>query len=203
MPSDPVARRPVVLVVAGPSGAGKGSITQRLLQRDERLRLSRSWTTRSRRLNEPPDWYTFVDRPTFEAKAADHGFLEWAEVFDNLYGTPLPEVDDDVDVILEIDVQGAQQVRERLPESVVVFVRPPSRGEQERRLHGRGDPPELIERRLAKADAEEEVGIAIADLVVVNDELERATDIVRAFLRGLRAGLARCPDDGPGTGTPR
>ena len=191
MAADP-GRNPIVLVIAGPSGAGKGSITQRLLQRDERLHLSRSWTTRSRRPNEPPDWYTFVDRDTFEKKAAEGGFLEWAEVFDHLYGTPAPELEGDHDVILEIDVQGAQQVRERIPDAVVVFVRPPSRKEQERRLVGRGDPPELIERRLAKADAEEEVGIALADLVVVNDELERATDIVRAFLRGLRAGLARC-----------
>ena len=91
-------------------------------------------------------------------------------------------------MILEIDVQGAQQVCERVPGAVVVFVRPPSREEQERRLRGRGDDPTLIERRLAKAEAEEEVGISLADLVVVHDELERATDIVRSFLRGIRVG---------------
>ncbi len=178
----------LVLVVAGPSGAGKGSIVQRLLQRDEAFVLSRSWTTRRRRQNEPSDWYTFVDRAAFMARVDEGGFLEWAEVFDHLYGTPLPEAADDHDVILEIDVQGAQQVRERIPGSVVVFVRPPSRAEQERRLRSRGDDPGLIERRLSKADAEEEVGIALADLVVVNDELERATDVVRAFLRGVRVG---------------
>ncbi len=183
-----VADEGLVLVIAGPSGAGKGSIVQRLLQRDERLRLSRSWTTRARRPNEPPDWYTFVDAATFRRRIDEGGFLEWAEVFDNLYGTPLPEAEAGSDVILEIDVQGAQQVCERVPDAVVVFVRPPSREEQERRLRGRGDDPTLIERRLAKAEAEEEIGISLADLVVVNDELERATDIVRSFLRGVRVG---------------
>ena len=183
-----MTEEPLVLVVAGPSGAGKGSIVQRLLQRDERLRLSRSWTTRPRRPNEPPDWYVFVDEPAFRERIEADGFLEWAEVFDNLYGTPVPERDGLGDVILEIDVQGAQQIRAKFPSCVVVFVRPPSREEQERRLRGRGDRGDLIERRLAKADAEEELGIALADLVVVNDELERATDIVRAFLRGVRVG---------------
>lgn len=184
----------LVLVIAGPSGAGKGSIVQRLLQRDERLRLSRSWTTRPRRANEPPDWYTFVDAATFRHRIDEGGFLEWAEVFDNLYGTPMPEASADGDIILEIDVQGARQVCERLPDAVVIFVRPPTRDEQERRLRGRGDDPALIERRLAKADAEEEVGIALADLVVVNDELERATDMVRSFLRGVRVGRTRRRD---------
>jgi len=146
------------------------------------LWLSRSWTTRPRRQGEAADAYVFVDRAAFDAHQAQGGFLEWAEVFGHRYGTPWPDPPPGADVLLEIDVQGAAQVKERHPEAVVVFVEAPSRRDQEARLRGRGDPDELIARRLAAATHEEEAGRALADHVVVNDQLPRAVEEVAAIL---------------------
>ena len=115
------------------------------------------------------------------------GFLEWAEVFDNLYGTPIPAPPDGADVVLEIDVQGAQQVRDQHAHAVLIFVEPPSRGAQEARLRARGDDEAVIARRLAKADAEEKVGREIADHIVVNDELRRAVAEVAGIVEKYRS----------------
>jgi len=117
---------------------------------------------------------------------AEDGFLEWAEVFGHRYGTPWPEPPADDDVLLEIDVQGAAQVRGRHPEAVVVFVEPPSREAQEARLRGRGDREELIARRLAAAPEEERAGRALADHVVVNEDLDRAIEEVAAIVESHR-----------------
>ena len=174
-------------MLAGPSGAGKGSIAAALQDRLPRLWLSRSWTTRQRRQNEPADAYVFVDRTAFDAHLDAGGFLEWAEVFGHRYGTPWPEPPEGHDVLLEIDVQGAVQVRRRHPDAVVVFVVPPSREVQEQRLRGRGDREELIARRLAAAPEEERVGRGLADHVVVNDDLGRAVEEVAAILESRRA----------------
>ena len=152
----------------------------------ENLWLSRSWTTRPRREGERPDAYHFVDRATFEAKVAANGFLEWNPVFDHLYGTPVPEAPPGHDVLLEIDVQGARDVRQRRPGAVVILVVPPSRAAQLERLRRRGDPEGIIARRMAKADDEEAVGRALADHVVVNDTLERAVDEVVGILEDHR-----------------
>ena len=114
------------------------------------------------------------------------GFLEWAEVFGHRYGTPWPEPPEGHDVLLEIDVQGAAQVRSRHPEAVVVFIEAPSRQAQEERLRGRGDREELIARRLTAAPDEEEAGRALADHIVVNDDLGRAIEEVAAILESRR-----------------
>lgn len=150
----------------------------------DNLWLSRSWTTRARRHGEPEDAYHFVDREIFEATAAQDGFLEWNTVFGHLYGTPVPE--SDRDVLLEIDVQGARDVRARYPDAVVVLVIPPSRAVQEQRLRARGDEEETIARRLAGADEEERTGRELADHVVVNDDLGRAIDEVVGIVESYR-----------------
>jgi guanylate kinase len=176
----------LIFVIAGPSGVGKGSIASALCRQLPNLWLSRSWTTRPARQGEPADAYVFVDRARFEARVAEGGFLEWAEVFGNRYGTPWPEPPGGEDVLLEIDVQGAQQVKARHPDAVVVFIEAPSRQAQEERLRGRGDRDEVIARRLAAAPEEERVGRELADHIVVNDDLGRAIEEVAAILESRR-----------------
>ena len=166
---------------------GKGSIAAALVDRFPDLWLSRSWTTRPRRAGEAADAYSFVDRATFEARADKGGFLESAAVFDHLYGTPWPEPPEGFDVLLEIDVQGAGQVKRRYPAAVVILVRAPSPEAQEARLRGRGDDEEVIARRLARAAAEEEAAMAFADHVVVNDDLHRAVEEAAAILESHRS----------------
>ena len=163
----------MIVVLSGPGGVGKGTIVQRLVDADPRLWLSRSWTTRPQRPGEPDDAYVFSNRDAFERRLAADGFLEHTEFLGNYYGTPTPEAPLGRDVLLEIEVDGAEQVRKRHPEALLVFVLPPSRSEQERRLRERGDPEDKVLQRLRKAEDEEPVGLAIADHVVVNDDLDR------------------------------
>ncbi|MHB1503394.1 MAG: guanylate kinase [Acidimicrobiales bacterium] len=177
--------------MSGPGGAGKGTVAARLVQRDPTLWLSRSWTTRDRRDGESEDAYVFVDRAAFDERISSGGFLEWAEFLGNRYGTPVPECPPGRDVLLEIDVQGAAQVKQRCPGAVVVLLLPPSSEDQEMRLRTRGDPDEHVRMRLAKAA--EEVGAArrLADFVVVNRDVDRAVDeleaIVLSYRRAARA----------------
>lgn len=175
-----------IFVISGPGGAGKGTIVERLCHDDAQLWLSRSWTTRARRPTESPYAYRFVDRATFEANIDAGGFLEWVEFLGNYYGTPLPTAPEGNDVLFEIEVQGAQAVKTRFPESVLIFVEPPSRQHQEIRLRSRGDSQENIEKRLRKAEAEEEIGHQIADHVVINDSLERAVAEVAGIVESYR-----------------
>jgi guanylate kinase len=152
----------------------------------DNLWLSRSWTTRPQRNGEAPDAYVFVDRATFEAHAAQRGFLEWKAHFDNLYGTPVPVAPEGADVLLEIDVYGAADVKRHDPAAVLILVLPPSPAAQAQRLRGRGDREETIASRLARAAEEERVGRALADYVVVNDDLGRAIDEVVGILKAHR-----------------
>ncbi len=172
----------------GPGGAGKGTVASRLVADDPRLWLSRSWTTRARRSGEPADAYVFVDRPAFEARVAAGGFFEWAEFLGNLYGTPVTDPEPGRDVLLEIDLQGARQVRRLRPDATLVLLLPPSPEVQAERLRGRGDDEAHVARRLAEGAEEERVGRRLADFVVVNDTVEQATADVASILGDRRSG---------------
>ena len=171
---------------------GKGTLVSRLCREVPDLWLSRSWTTRPPRPGEEPDAYTFVDRAAFEERIADGGFLEWAELDANhqLYGTPWPDAPEGADVVLEIDVQGAAQVRERHPDAVLVLVVAPSPEELAARMRARGDDEEAIAGRLAIAGEEEERGRRLASHVVVNDDLDRAVQELAGILRRHRRTAA-------------
>lgn len=160
---------------------------ERLVAADPRLELSRSWTTRPRRPHEPADAYRFVTRAQFEDHRQAGGFIEWNEHFGNLYGTPVQTHDPGRDLLLEIEVRGAEQVRLAHPEALVVFIATPSREVQAERLRGRGESDEQIAVRLARAPMEEESGRRIADHVVVNDDLDRAVDEVARILASHRS----------------
>ena len=172
----------LIFVVSGPGGVGKGTLVAELIRREPDLWLSRSWTTRAQRPGESSDAYVFVDRAAFEAKIERGGFLEWTEFLGNYYGTPIPEPPDEADVVLEIELHGAQQVRALHPDAIVIFVMPPSREEQQRRLRARGDPEDKVARRLQKAEEEEPIGLALADHVVVNDDIDRAVKELQAII---------------------
>ena len=200
-----------LFVIAAPSGAGKTSLVRALMQRRPELRFSISFTTRKQRPTEQHGRdYFFVSRDEFQRMVDAGEFLEHAQVFDNYYGTARRQVEDALaagrDLILEIDWQGAGQIRRALPESVSIFVLPPSRAELEVRLRGRGtDSDEVIQRRLRDA-ASDMTHWREFDHVVVNDEFERALaelqDIVdrrgeatRADRSGLAALAARLTED--------
>jgi guanylate kinase len=153
---------------------------------DSGLWLSRSWTTRDRRPGEASEAYVFVDRPTFEARVRAGGFLEWAEFLGNLYGTPIPEPEAGHDVLLEIDLQGARQVRDLRPDATLILLRPPSPGVQEARLRARGDGEAHIAKRLRAGAEEEREGPAIADAVVVNHDVTQATAEVTGIVERYR-----------------
>jgi guanylate kinase len=164
---------------------GKGTIVDALVARDPALWLSRSWTTRPRRPGERPDAYVFTTTEEFERHASEGGFLEWTEFLGHYYGTPMPDRLGDPhapDIVLEIELDGAQQVKRKHPDAILIFVLPPSRDEQERRLRGRGDPNDKILARLRKAEHEEPVGIAEADHIVINDDLDRTVDEMLAII---------------------
>jgi len=177
----------MIIVVSGPGGVGKGTIVDALVRRDPRLWLSRSWTTRVRRPSEADDAYVFTDTATFEKRIADGGFLEWTEFLGNYYGSPTPSPDSDQDVVLEIEVDGAQQVKRLHPDALLLFVVPPSREEQERRLRGRGDPGDKVLARLKKAEVEEPIGRQLADHIVVNDDLDATIDEMLEIIDAARA----------------
>jgi guanylate kinase len=182
----------VLIVFAGPSGVGKGSLVRRLLDQDPRLWFSVSLNTRSARPGEVDGVdYWFCDRDQFERLRDEGGLLEWFQVYDDLKGTPRAPVEEHLaagdDVVLELDVQGARAVREAFPDALLVFVKPPSRDVQRERLFAR-DPeadPAALERRLDQAEAEEREA-ADFDVVVVNDDLSRAVDEVAAILQARR-----------------
>jgi guanylate kinase len=185
----------LLFIVAAPSGAGKSSLVNAVLADDPRLVLSISYTTRAARPGEVSGReYHFVDRATFQRMLEAGEFLESAEVHGNLYATSQKQIADvrasDRDILLEIDWQGAQQVRRLFPEAIGVFIQPPPLAELERRLRARGqDAEEAIRRRLAAA--EEEMSHAVEfDFAIINNDFEEARRDLAAIVRASRLRLA-------------
>ena len=188
---------PLVLIFSGPSGSGKSTLVQRVLELPGTM-PSVSCTTRLRRATEASGkCYDFVTSEQFDAMVARGEFLEYARVFGkHSYGTPKKWLEESrskgIDLVLEIDVQGAAQVKQKLPESVAIFILPPSRQELERRLRSRGmDADEEIARRLAKAKGEIELAEKFYDFCVVNDDVERAGREAQAIVTALRCSSLR------------
>jgi guanylate kinase len=182
-----------LFIVAAPSGAGKSSLVNALLEREPGVALSISHTTRPPRPGDVDGvQYHFVDRATFETMAANGDFLEHADVFGNCYGTSRGAVEPILaagrDVLLEIDWQGAAQVRRALPGCVSIFILPPSRAELQRRLRARGtDSKATIEKRLA-ASREEISHAHEFDCIVVNDDFDEAVARLQGIVHAARAG---------------
>jgi guanylate kinase len=195
MSSDHPQRPGRLFVVSAPSGTGKTTVVERLVQMVPDLVLSRSYTSRPLREGESHGVdYNFVTRSRFEEMIAAGEFLEWADVFGNLYGTCAVDTERDLtrgqDVVLVIDVQGARQVRERYRDAVGVFVMPPSFEVLEQRLRGRSkDPEDAMQRRLRTARLEV-AAFSEYDYVIVNDELNACVDRLRAIVLAERARLA-------------
>ena len=182
------SKRPGELfVVSGPSGAGKGTICKRLVAERSDIEISVSATTRAPREGEVDGVnYYFIDKETFSKQIEAGEFLEYAEVFDNFYGTPLKPVKEKlaagIDVLLEIDVQGAKKVKENYPEGIFIFILPPSLKELRARLTNRGtDSMEVIEKRLSLAMGEIRQMFEY-DYFIINDELDDAVDKARSIV---------------------
>jgi guanylate kinase len=190
------AGEPLVLIVSGPSGSGKSTLVEKILELPGTM-LSVSCTTRPPRKTETDGrWYNFVTETEFQRMVARGDFLEYAQVFGkNWYGTPRKSVEQALaqkkDLVLEIDVQGALQVKQKLPGAVAVFVLPPSRAELEHRIRARGqDSEDEIARRLERA-RQEMLNYSSYDFAVINDDLERAGREAQAIALGSRCRVAR------------
>jgi guanylate kinase len=194
LPAQSVHRRGILLVVSAPSGTGKTTIVERLVQKLPDLAMSRSYTSRSARTGEADGVdYNFVSRERFEEMAGRAEFLEWANVFGNLYGTCAEDVErhlaSGTDLVLVIDVQGARQVRERCRDTVGVFMLPPSFEVLEQRLRGRSKDSEAEMQRRLQTARDEVTGFVDYDYVIVNDELDTCVDRLRAIVLAERTRL--------------
>jgi guanylate kinase len=188
-----------VFIISAPSGSGKSTLVSRLLNEVEGLTFSVSYTTRRPRLTESDGFaYHFIERTEFERRIAQGEFLEYAEVFGNYYGTHTGVLENarghGRDLVLDIDIQGAAQLKERIRDAVSIFVLPPSRASLEQRLRARSqDNEEVILRRLADA-ASEIRNYTLYDYVVVNDDLDLAAETLKSIVRAERAKRVRVED---------
>ena len=188
-------RRPIVVVVSAPSGAGKTTVLVRALRELNGIRFSVSHTTRAPRGAERDGVeYHFVDGAEFGRLRESGRLLEWAEVHGNLYGTGLAEIEKasaaGVDILLDVDVQGAEQVRRRIPEAVTVFILPPSYEVLEQRLRSRGQDDEATMRRRLAAAGQEIDRFERYDYAIVNDYLDGAVEELKSIVRAARCRVA-------------
>lgn len=185
------------MVLSGFSGAGKGTLVKELLKKYSDYSLSISMTTRNPRPGEQDGVeYFFTSREKFEETIVRDGLVEYALYCGNYYGTPRAYVEEQLsmgqNVILEIEIQGALKIKEKFPESLLVFVTPPCAEELKRRLEGRGtETPEVIAERLARATEESE-GIEAYDYIVVNDKLEECVEEINSLVKAARRAPVRC-----------
>lgn len=186
----------ILIVLSGFSGAGKGTVVKKLIQKYDEYALSISMTTREPRKGERDGVeYFFTTREKFEETIVQNGLIEYALYCGNYYGTPRAYVEEQLaagkNVILEIEIQGALKIKEKFPESLLIFVTPPNVQELKRRLEGRGtEEPEVIARRLARA-AEESEGVNAYDYIVVNDDLETCVEEIHRVVDAARRAPVR------------
>ncbi len=192
-------QRGILMVLSGFSGAGKGTLVKALLKKYNDYALSISMTTREPREGERDGVeYFFSTREKFEETIVNNGLIEYALYCGNYYGTPRAYVEEQMaagkNVILEIEIQGALKIKEKFPESLLIFVTPPSADELKRRLEGRGtESADVIALRLARATEESE-GIEAYDYIVVNDDLDTCVDEVHRLVEAARRAPVRCQD---------
>jgi guanylate kinase len=186
----------ILFVLSGPSGAGKGTVCKALMQRTQDLHLSISATTRAPRVGEQHGVnYFFQTTEQFETMIENQELLEWAKVYDNFYGTPIRYVEEKLqegyDVLLEIDIQGAMQVRERYPQGVFIFLIPPSATELKARILGRGtETDESFQKRFGAARHELQM-MSSYNYVVVNDVVEAACERVESIITAEHCSVSR------------
>ena len=191
--------RGLLIVISGASGTGKGTVCKKILDDLPEVAYSISATTRAPRPGEVDGReYYFLSVEEFKAWVAEEKFLEYAEVYGNFYGTPLNKIEERLDrgedILLEIDVQGALNVKRKCPDGVYIFLLPPSLEELKRRIEGRGtESPESLSRRLKNAVAEIKIGLKY-DYVVVNDSVARAADKIKTIIAAERYKVIRNRD---------
>ena len=188
--------RGLLIVVSGASGTGKGTVCKKILDEEPQIAYSISATTRAPRAGEVDGKeYYFLTRDEFQTWIADGKFLEYAEVYGNFYGTPLNKIEERInrgeDILLEIDVQGALNVKRKCPDGIFIFLLPPSLDELKRRIEGRGtETPESLSRRLKNAVAEIKTGLEY-DYVVVNDSVDVAAAQIKTIIAAERCRVTR------------
>lgn len=192
----PAHHEPLVFIVSGPSGSGKSTLVKKLLELPDTMFSVSVTTRRPRHTERDGEWYNFVSEDEFRRMVTGEEFLEYACVFGkHNYGTPKRWIEEararDLDLVLEIDVQGAEQVKKRLPAAIAIFILPPSREDLEARIRARGqDAEDEIARRLERA-RQEMLRYTEYDYVVINDHLARAGDEVQAIALAARSRCAR------------
>lgn len=192
--------KPKVFIISAPSGSGKSTLVNRLMETVPRLRFSISYTTRAPRGKEQHgENYYYVSRAEFERRRDDGEFLEWATVFGNYYGTHRTELDfaarDGVDLVLDIDVQGARQLKGKIPEAVSVFILAPSREILEQRLRARGEDSEAVVQRRLREAAEEIRNYDQYDYVLVNRDVGESAATLVSIVRAERVKRTRIEDE--------